>query len=162
MSSRLLLRIAFLPFVIAVMFECIIFCSHSAHAASSLEMYSTPLFSDSNLASYYRFEGNSNDAKGSNNGSDTSISYGSSYGEFGQGASFNGGSSEMDMGNVFDETGTSPFSISTWIKTSAGGANVYSIASRQIMTYPYTGWQFGLDIKDMTMSNAGKLGFQIL
>lgn len=131
-----------------------------AHAAA-LEVYSTPLFNDANLASYYRMEGNSNDGKGSANGSDTSITYGSSYGTFGQGASLNGGSSEMDMGNVFDETGASPFSISAWVKTNAGGANVYSIASRQIMTYPYTGWQFGLNIKDSTSGNAGKLGFQI-
>ncbi|MEK7174285.1 MAG: hypothetical protein AAB759_01355, partial [Patescibacteria group bacterium] len=57
------------------------------------ELYSTSFFSDSNLLNYYRFEGNSNDSKGSNNGTDTNISYSSSYGKFGQGSLFQTASS---------------------------------------------------------------------
>jgi len=138
----------------------ILFFAPSAHA-TSLELYSTPLFGDSGLASYYRMEGNATDAKGSNNGSDPNVTFASSSGMFGEYGIFDGSSSYTGMGNVFDNDGTGMFSISAWVKTSAGGATVYSIASKQIMTYPYTGWQFGLNIKDATTGNAGKLGFQI-
>ncbi|GIW70235.1 MAG: hypothetical protein KatS3mg101_0982 [Patescibacteria group bacterium] len=50
----------------------------------AIELYSTPLFSDSSLVSYKRFEnGNSVDSKNTSyNGTDTSMAYGSSYGSF--------------------------------------------------------------------------------
>ena len=38
------------------------------------------------LISYYKLDGNSNDAHGSNNGSDSNITYGTDYGKIGQGA----------------------------------------------------------------------------
>lgn len=59
----------------------------ASHAAAT-ELYSTPLFNDASLISYYRMEGNSNDAKSSNNGSDSSMSYSTTSGKFGEGASF--------------------------------------------------------------------------
>ncbi len=40
------------------------------------------------LVSYYKLEGNSNDFYGSNNGTDTSVTYGSSYGKVNEGADF--------------------------------------------------------------------------
>lgn len=62
----------------------------------AIELNSYPsLLNDANLVSYWRLEGNSNDSKGSNNGTDTNITYGASYGKFGQGASLNGSSSKI-------------------------------------------------------------------
>lgn len=80
----------------------------------AVELYTHPLFSDANLQSYWRMEGNSNDAKGANNGTDTSISYNASYGKFGQGADFNGTSSKIVIGNVFNYT--SAITVGIWIK----------------------------------------------
>jgi hypothetical protein len=46
-----------------------------------------------NIVAYYKFDSsNSNDSVGSNNGTDTSISYNTSYGKINQGASFGTGS----------------------------------------------------------------------
>lgn len=59
----------------------------------AIELYSTPLFNDSSLISYKRFNGNSVDSKNTSyNGTDTSMAYGSSYGVFGSGAYFSGSS----------------------------------------------------------------------
>jgi len=62
--------------------------------------------------SYWRFEGNSNDSKSSNNGIDTNITYGTSYGKFGQGASFNGTTSQIVLGTWFN---FQQFTISLWV-----------------------------------------------
>jgi Concanavalin A-like lectin/glucanases superfamily len=64
---------------------------------SSRDLSQTPLGSDPSLVANYRFEGNSNDSKGSNNGTDLNIAYGASFGRFGQGASFNGSSSSIQV-----------------------------------------------------------------
>ena len=50
-----------------------------------------------NLQAYYKLDGNSNSSVGSNNGSDTSISYSTSYGYINQGASFNGSPSNIQI-----------------------------------------------------------------
>lgn len=72
---------------------------------------------DPNLWGYYRFEGNANADVGGINGTATDVSYGTNYGKFGQGASFNGTSSYISLGDHFDLTGD--FTISAWVKTSA-------------------------------------------
>lgn len=61
----------------------------------AVELINTTLFNDANLIHYYRFEGNSNDSKGTVNGVDTSMGYGTITGFFGQGGSFNGSSSQI-------------------------------------------------------------------
>ena len=48
-----------------------------------------------NLISYWKLDGNSNDAAGSNNGTDTDITYSSGNGKIGQGAGFNGTTSKI-------------------------------------------------------------------
>lgn len=61
----------------------------------------TKFINDASLVSYWPLDGNSNDAKGSNNGTDTSVTYGTSYVpyvNFGQGANYNG-SAYTDIGN---------------------------------------------------------------
>lgn len=86
-----------------------------------MELINHSLFNDANLVAYYRFEGNANDSKSSNNGTDTNITYGSSYGKFGQGALFNGSSSYINLSSV-PITGSGNFSVCAWIKTSNTGA----------------------------------------
>lgn len=86
---------------------------------AAIELYSTPLFNDANLVSYYRLEGNSNDSKGSNNGTDTNITYSSGNGKFNQGAGFNGSSSKIRLPSTFPDFGTGGFTISAWVKTSS-------------------------------------------
>lgn len=59
---------------------------------NSLELFKTTLFTDQDLVSYWRMEGNSNDAADGNNGTDTSITYNNGNGKFGQGAGLSAGS----------------------------------------------------------------------
>ncbi len=65
-----------------------------------------------NLISYYKYEGNSNDSVGSNNGTDTSITYGSSYGKINQGALFNGSSSKIISTPTIP---TNTLTIAAWV-----------------------------------------------
>lgn len=65
---------------------------------------------------YYKLDGNSNDAVGSNNGTDTNITYSTGNGKINQGAGFNGTSSKIAGSTV---NGTTNMSISCWVKTTA-------------------------------------------
>lgn len=81
------------------------------------ELYYNYLFSDANLLAYYRFEGNANDTKNNKNGTASNVSYGTSYGKFGQGGLFNGSSSKIDIASFF--SGSVPnMTINLWIKTT--------------------------------------------
>ncbi len=88
------------------------------------ELYTTPLYSDANLVDYYRLEGNANDAKGSNNGTASNISYGTGYGKFGQGASFNGSNSTIITGSNSGVSGSGARSISLWFYCTTTTADV--------------------------------------
>lgn len=67
------------------------------------------------LVSYYKLDSNSNDSFGSNNGTNTSVSY--VGGKVNNAASFNGTSSKISTpNNSFDYFGTQNFSYSMWIK----------------------------------------------
>ena len=86
-----------------------------------IELHTHSLIDDANLISYYQFEGNSNDHEGTNNGSDTSVTYGTSYGKFAQGASYNGTSSYTSLGTMGGlgaslDTGT--FTLGFWFKST--------------------------------------------
>lgn len=85
------------------------------------ELYRHPLFSDANLVNYWRLEGNSNDSKAINHGTDTNITYDFTYGKFNQGALFNGTSSYIGLTSC-PITGTGNFSIGAWFKTTSTGA----------------------------------------
>ncbi len=101
------------------------------NGTSTLGLYATSLFSDPNLYSYYRFEGNSNDAKGSHNGTDSNITYGTPYGKFGQGASFNGSTSHITATSSF--SGNPAISVSAWVyptSVSAAGNPYFQIGDR--------------------------------
>lgn len=81
----------------------------------SKEIFSSRYYNDSALVSLWRFEGNSTDSKGSNNGTDTAITYNASYGKFGQGALFNGTTSVIQCPYLNYSTGT----ISLWFNATS-------------------------------------------
>ena len=79
-----------------------------------VELFQTPLYDDPSLVAYYRMEGNANDSKGSINGTATSVTYGTSYGRFGQGSNFAAPDSSISFGNNFN-VGNRPFTVVGWI-----------------------------------------------
>lgn len=70
---------------------------------------------DTNLISYYKLDSNSNDSVGTNNGTDTNVSYIS--GKIGNAGSFNGTSTILAPAS--DIFWTQPVTISCWIKPTA-------------------------------------------
>lgn len=73
-----------------------------------------------NLNSYWKLDGNSNDSVGAFNGTDTAITYSSGNGKINQGAGFNGSSSYISLGSVFQITGD--MTINAWFKSSAANS----------------------------------------
>jgi hypothetical protein len=103
--------------------------SISGLVPSTLANYS-PLYNDANLKHYYPLDGNSNDAKGSVNGTDVNVTYNAAYGKFGQGASFAGNG----VINFSTTDGDFPVTASTWwcwIKTSDVTTGYHSIFNKQ-------------------------------
>ena len=78
-----------------------------------------------NLISYYKLEGNSNDSIGTYNGTDTSMSYGISYGKIGQGGNFDGSNSVIKMATFARPT--TAITASAWVKTSTKGKCFYGM-----------------------------------
>jgi hypothetical protein len=72
------------------------------------------------LVSYYKLDSNSNDSYGSNNGTDTSVSYVS--GKISNAGSYNGTTSKTVIGNPANLQ-LSTGSISCWIKTIGAGSS---------------------------------------
>jgi hypothetical protein len=104
------------------------------------ELYTTPLFSDANLVYYYRLEANSNDAKDSNNGTDTSITYNASYGKFGQGALFNGTSSHITFGSSTPPTNVT---LHAWFQLNGSPSNnetIFNWGSGTQYEHTYIAW----------------------
>jgi len=75
-----------------------------------------------NLIAYYKLDGNSNDATGTSNGSDTSISYSTSYGKIDQGASLNGTTSKV-LSTISSGLGGS-FTVNIWAYKVSGFWNM--------------------------------------
>lgn len=75
----------------------------------------TKFINDANLVSYWKLDGNSNDSKGSNNGTDTSISY--VTGQFGQCAEFNATGDYITIPSI--NFGSGDFTISFWYNPSS-------------------------------------------
>jgi len=74
-----------------------------------------------NLISYYKLDGNSNDSVGSNNGADTSVTYSTANGKIGQGAGFNGTSSQIQISGLLGSLPT--ITISVWANITSKGLN---------------------------------------
>jgi len=95
-----------------------------------------------NLVAYYKLDGNSNDSVGSNNGTDTSVSYSSSYGKINQGANFNGSNSKILI------SGYNPsdnFTIQAWALYKADNSTIIGsnktflyFRSDNKLEFPYT------------------------
>jgi hypothetical protein len=84
----------------------------------------------------WHLNGDSNDSSGNAiNGTDTSVSYGLSYGKFGQGALFNGTSSKISLGTGLNATGS--FTISAWFKTTSLSATHTIFSKRSSSTSQY-------------------------
>ena len=78
---------------------------------------------------YYKLDGNSNDSIGSNNGTDTSITYSTGNGKINQGAGADAGTDRIYIGNPSALQISGAQTINFWIKASSQGANSRSIFS---------------------------------
>jgi len=99
------------------------------------ELYNTSLLSDANLVAYYQFEGNANDYKATYNGTATSVTYGTSYGLFNQGANF-AGAGYININAGFGNT----FSFTFRFKTTATSLKPLFYAGNQPAPTTPTGW----------------------
>ncbi len=98
-----------------------------------------------NLVSYYKLDGNSNDAVSTNNGTDTDITYSASYGKINQGALFNGSTSKITVPNL-GIGGSTARSVSFWVKRGA---------STTIRTLYYNGGSTAVDLDHFIIHCSG-------
>jgi hypothetical protein len=84
---------------------------------------SSSLFTDANLKYYWQFDGNSTAATGSQNGTDSNITYEpSSKTGFGSASLFNSNADRISFGTVFPPRGISG-TIAAWVKPLINGAS---------------------------------------
>ena len=107
-----------------------------------------------NLVAYYKLDGNSNDSVGTNNGTDTAITYSTANGKIGQGAGFNGTTSVINFTDTLAWRPTGSFSISFWFSsTSTTQSGI--ISNSIINTGDFSGWLVDLNF------STGKIRFVI-
>ncbi|MCL4405315.1 MAG: DUF2341 domain-containing protein [Patescibacteria group bacterium] len=94
----------------------------------------TGFTTETGLVGLWSLEGNANDSSGSgNNATGYNVSYGTAYGRFGQGASFNGSSSYIQTPNLSAiNSNTQPYSVAVWFKAAAAGVIVDETGSTSI------------------------------
>ncbi len=90
-------------------------------------------------------------------------------GDIKNGTTFNNGFFDFDgiddyinFGDVFDFDGSTPFSISTWVKTSYNTTAQGTIVSKSKGVTPWTGYVFGFNICTSTFQDIGKIGFTVV
>jgi hypothetical protein len=89
------------------------------------ELKTTTLFTDANLVSYWRFESNSNDEKGSNNGTDhATLTYSTGNGKFNKGVGFDGSAGYIDLGDPSNLIGD-VFTINMWLTVKPSNKTLY-------------------------------------
>lgn len=76
-----------------------------------------------NILSYYKMDGNSNDSLGLKNGTDTSVSYANANGKINNGGSFTSGSSSKVSISQSPNSGASAWTVTGWIKTASTTVN---------------------------------------
>ena len=108
---------------------------------SYLEFINTSLYSSANLKAYYRMEGNSTDTKNAHNGTDTDMTYGTTYGKFGQGALFNGSTSKIILTQHADFN-PAKFTISAWVKRDVTGSSRFIFNSSNLPGAGFSGIGF--------------------
>lgn len=132
------------------------------YALGATPAFTTGAPSTSGMVSYWNMQGNSNDVFGSNNGTDTSVSYSTSYGKVAQGASYNGTSGYSSMGNVLGFEYNQPWSIAFWMYNKTSG--VSNIISKQQGNGYYNGYGIGTQASGFPQiflyNGAGGGGFQ--
>jgi len=106
-----------------------------------------------NLVSFWKLNGNSNDAQSSNNGSDTSITYGASTGIINQGANSGGSPSIISIGNRASLQITGSVSVSGWVKVTnfTGGFEFVNQQYTNSNSSPYQGYRLWNDGTTTTM-----------
>lgn len=92
-----------------------------------------------NLVAYYKMDGNSNDSVGSNNGTDTSISY--VTGKINQGAGFNGSSSRIVIADNSSLRISGNITMSFWTYLTSRPTGTYSFYT--FITKKYNGTNQG-------------------
>jgi Tfp pilus assembly protein PilE len=116
------------------------------------------LYNDSSLVSYYPLDGNSINAKGTTNGSDTVISYSASNGRFNQGIGLNGTSSNISIAHnpATDFQQSDQFTIMFWLNANTTTGTIFN--KQQNNTNEFT-YGFVFDSNKITMT-AGKQNVQ--
>jgi len=129
----------------------------------------TKLFRDASFLAYYRFEGNSNDSKGSANGSDTDVTYSALSSHYLQSAAYNGSSSRTSItGSTLTD-----FTICAWFRlngtsgssqvlenfsnaTDNGNADIYIETSSNAIRASLWNGTAGTNITSTVSVNDGK------
>lgn len=104
-----------------------------------------------NLQAYYKLDGNSTDSAGSNNGTDTNITYNTSNGKINQGAGFDGSTSLISIGNAAGLNSAS-FTYTAWIKPTSF-TNTNYIVSTAVAGAP--SWRIDSSVATQNLSKAG-------
>lgn len=112
---------------------------------AAIELNSSSLISDANLKAYWRLEADSNATISAINGSDTSITYSSGNGKFGNGAGFNGTSSFIEFNRQTTVEFTASMSVIAWFKTSSATDQIVVNNWVGNGLAQYWGWQLKLD-----------------
>ena len=81
------------------------------------EIKTLDLFTDGDSQSYYQFQGNSTDQIGSNNGTDSNVTYSTANGKYSQGAGFSG-TGYIEFSNTLRRANNTTNSIAFWFKTT--------------------------------------------
>ena len=119
-------------------------------------LIATSLFNDANLVSYWRFDGNYLDSKGTNNGSAISISgYGNAYGKFNQGIYSAGGSVNRSLtipSSVSLISPTTGLTVSIWVNVTSLVAQTVPLSMRYLPdpTSPYNAYLFDIETTSLT------------
>ena len=107
--------------------------------------YAVVEISDGTVEGLYHLNGDSVDSSGNaRNGSDTSITYDASYGNLGSGASFNGGTSKISLGDINALDGLSAYSVGGWFKTVNSDAQSQMILKGDVWDLS-KGWDTGFN-----------------
>lgn len=92
------------------------------------------------ILAYYKLDWNSNDSVGSNDWTDTSITYWTDYGKINQWALFNGSSSEISIWTSTDFDFSNNFTVSFWFKNSRDSSYRMFIRKNYITVWTYRWW----------------------
>lgn len=106
-----------------------------------------------NLSSYYKMEGNSNDAAGSNNGTDTAITYSTANGKITQGAGFNGSTSKI---TATATAITGACSFGGWFYTNSIGTTTKGLIQNYQQNSNPSGWRLFFDSSSKAHVVVGK------